>query len=213
MKLAVVGGTGFVGSHVVEEALTRAHEVTLITTDPGRIVPRPGLLPVGGDVYQARALATLFRGHEVVIGALDADWKNPNLYDEYLRGARAVLGGTREAGVERLLWVGGAGSLEVAPGVQLVDTPGFPAKFKAVALAARETLRLLQQERELDWALLSPAIRVEEGPRTAMYRTGKDAPVYGANRDSHISVRDLAVAVLDEVERPRHHRHRFTVGY
>ncbi len=109
--------------------------------------------------------------------------------------------------------MGGAGSLEVAPGVQLVDTPGFPAKFKAVALAARETLRLLQQERELDWALLSPAIRVEEGPRTAMYRTGKDAPVYGANRDSHISVRDLAVAVLDEVERPRHHRHRFTVGY
>lgn len=213
MRIVVVGGAGLVALPVIDEALARGHEVTWIARILEAVVPRQGLQAVAREVYRREELVNLVRGHDIVIGAFDVDWKNPNLYDEYVRGARSVLGATKEAGVARLLWVGGAGTLEVAPGVRLVDTPEFPAKFKAGALAAGEALRLLQEERELDWTVLSPPVHLDEGPRTALYRIGGDTPVYGANRDSHISARDLAVALLDEVERPRHHRHRFTVGY
>ncbi len=213
MRLVIIGGTGVVGSKVVDEALVRGHEVTMVVRAPEGIIPRPNLRPVAGDAHVPGPLVELFRGHDASVGAFHPEGTSPDLYDEYLRVARATLSATKQAGVPRLLWVGGAGSLEVAPGVQLVDTPEFPRKFKAGALAARETLRLLQQEHEVDWVVLSPAIHVEEGPRTAIYRTGGDAPVYGAHHDSHISVQDLAVAVVDELERPRHHRHRFTVGY
>lgn len=213
MRLVVFGGTGLIGAPVVTEALVRGHEVTMVTPTPEEIVPRPSLSLVAGDVRAPESLVGLLEEHDAAVSALRTDWENPNLYDDSLQEVRSLLIAARRAGVPRLLWVGGAGSLEVAPGVQLVDTPGFPRRFKAAALAARETLRLLQQERELDWVLLSPAIHLDEGPRTGIYRTGADVPVYGANRDSHISVRDLAVAVLDELERPRHHRRRFTVGY
>jgi uncharacterized protein len=213
MRLVVVGGEGYVGAAIVEEALDRAHEVTTVVPVGETVPPRPGLRLVPGRAQDARALTVAFEGEEVVVGALVADSSRPKLYDEHLEGARAIVQAVRHAGVARLLWVGGAGSLLVSPGVHLVDSPDFPVRFKPAGLAAREILRLLSQERDLDWTILTPPIHVEDGPRTGIYRTGADAPVYGANGDSHISFRDLAVAVVDELERPRHARHRFTVGY
>jgi uncharacterized protein len=213
VRLVVFGGTEPVGARVVDEALLRGHEVTMVTREPEAVVPRPSLFPVAGDARDSASLVGLLRGHDAAVSGFRADWENPNLYDDSLRAVRSILLAARQAGLPRLLWIGGPGSLEVAPGVQLVDTPGFPKNLRGGGLAARETLRLLQQERDLDWVLLTHAIRLEEGPRTGIYRTGGDSPVYGANRNSHISVRDLAVAVLDELERPQHHRRRFTVGY
>jgi uncharacterized protein len=213
VRLAVVGGLGLVGAPVVEEALVRGHDVTLVTADPARIAPRPRLASVRGDFADHGALGAAFVGQHVVVCVFQPEWDDPHLYDRYLGAARAVLDAVRKAGVPRLLWVGGAGALEASPGVLLADTPEFPARFRPLAFAARETLRLLVREREVDWTMLSPPIHVEEGQRTAIYRSGGDSPIYGAGGESHISAPDLAVAVLDEVERPRHSRHRFTVGY
>ncbi|MNY41610.1 hypothetical protein D3C86_1764400 [compost metagenome] len=119
----------------------------------------------------------------------------------------------KAASLKRLLVVGGAGSLFVAPGVQLVDTPEFPAEWKEGALGAREALRLLQAETSLDWTFLSPAILLEPGERTGAYRVGADAPLSTGEGPGRISAADLAVAILDEIERPQHLRKRFTVAY
>ena len=149
----------------------------------------------------------------MVVSAFNAGWKNPRLYDDHLRGTRSIIAGVKGSGVRRLLIVGGAGSLEVAPGVQFVYTPEFPLAWKAGALATREALHLIRAEHDLEWTFLSPPIQVEVGPGTALYRSGRDAPIVGAHRNSRISVADLAVAIVDEVERPRDVRERFTVGY
>ena len=213
MKVALLGGTGFVGSAVRAELLARFHEVTLFTRDPARVGPEERLSVVALDVFDADQVAARVRGHDIVVSAFNAGWKNPRLYDDYLRGTKSILQGVKRSGVRRLLIVGGAGSLEVAPGVQFVDTPEFPESAKAGALAAREALHLIRTERELEWTFLSPPIHLEKGPRTALYRSGRDTPIVGASQSSHISVADLAVALVDEVERPQHVRRRFTVGY
>lgn len=213
VKVALLGGTGFVGSAVRAELLTRGHVVTVFTRDPSRVVPEERLRAVALDVFNPDQVAARVRGHDVVVSAFNAGWKNPGLYDDYLRGTRAIVAGVKASEVRRLLIVGGAGSLEVAPGVQFVDTPEFPIAGKAGALAAREALHLIRTEHELEWTFLSPPIQVETGPRTALYRTGRDTPIVGANRNSRISVADLAVAIVDWVERPHHVRERFTVGY
>jgi hypothetical protein len=151
-----------------------------------------------------------------VLSAYNAGWNNPNLYHDFLAGSGAIQSAVKKAGVRRLLVVGGAGSLEVAPGVQLVDTPGFPAAYKPGASAARDYLDLLRQETDLDWTYLSPAILMHPGTsgiRTGQYRVGRDQPVFNAQGESRIGVEDLAVALLDEAEQNQFIRQRFTVGY
>ncbi len=151
-----------------------------------------------------------------MLSAYNAGWNNPNLYHDFLAGSGAIQSAVKKAGVRRLLVVGGAGSLEVAPGVQLVDTPGFPAAYKPGASAARDYLDLLRQETGLDWTYLSPAILMHpgtSGTRTGQYRIGRDLPVFNAQGESRIGVEDLAVALLDEAERNQFIRQRFTVGY
>ncbi len=217
MKIAIVGATGFVGSHLLAEALQRGYQVTAIVRDAARTPPaHPNLLIKQGDVLQTAELAGLLSGHAVVLSAYNAGWNNPNLYEEYLAGSRSIRDAAKKAGIRRLLVVGGAGSLEVAPGVQLVDTPGFPADYKPGASAARDFLNVLRQETDLDWTFLSPPILMHPGTsgiRTGQYRLGSDQPVYNALGESRIAVEDLAVALLDEVEREQFPRQRFTVGY
>ena len=148
-----------------------------------------------------------------MLSAYNPGWGHPELFDEFLRGSAAITAGVKQAGVARLLVVGGAGSLYVAPGVQLVDTPQFPAEWKAGALAAREALNRLRSEQELDWAFVSPPIQLEPGERSGQYRLGGEELLSDAQGQSRISVADLAVALVDELEAPRHHRERFTVAY
>ncbi|MCO5240781.1 MAG: NAD(P)-dependent oxidoreductase [Chitinophagaceae bacterium] len=217
MKLILIGATGFVGSAVLKEALNRGHKVTAIVRDPGKIsMQNDQLSVVRGNVMDTAALAEQIKGSEVVISAYNAGWNNPDLYNEFLKGSQSVQEATKRSGVKRLIVVGGAGSLFIAPGVQVVDTSEFPTDWKPGALAARDYLGLLQKEEQLDWTFLSPALEMHQGlprKRTGIYRTGSDNPVFDANNKSTISVDDLAVAIIDEAENAKHIRQRFTVAY
>lgn len=217
MKVALIGATGFVGSHLLKEALQRGHEVTAIVRDPAKLAEKnPQLKVVQGDISDVPQLAALLAGHDLVLSAYNAGWTNPNLYHDFIAGSEAIEAATMQAGVKRLLVIGGAGSLEIQPGLQLVDTPQFPAEYKAGATAARDYLNILKKNTQLDWTFFSPAIEMHQGittGRTGKYRIGTDSPVFDANNRSILSVEDLAIAVLDEVENKQFIRKRFTAAY
>jgi hypothetical protein len=217
MKIALIGASGFVGTAVLNEALARGHEVTAIARHPERVQKNHPLLHVKkGDVFDANALSSLLKGHDAVVSTFNPGWDNPNIYPDSMKGSAAIQEAVKKSGVKRFLYVGGAGSLEIAPGVQLVDTPQFPAEYKSGALAARDYLDILKKENVLDWTFLSPAILMHHGildGRTGEYRTGLDAPVFNDKKESRISVEDLALAIVDELEQGKFIRRRFTVGY
>lgn len=213
MKIALIGATGFVGSAVLNELLSRGHAVTALARHPEKFAARDGLAVVRADALDAAQVAAAVRGQDAIVSAYNPGWNEPRIYDLFGQGYDAILAGARQAGVKRLLAVGGAGSLEVAPGVQLVDTPEFPAEWKQGALAARDLLTRLRGETALDWTLLSPPILLAPGERTGRYRVGGDQPLPGeGGQPSGISVADLAVAIADEIDRPQHLRRRFTVA-
>ncbi|SPP66752.1 NAD(P)-dependent oxidoreductase [Nitrospira lenta] len=213
MKIALIGATGFVGTAILKEALDRGHDVTAIARHPEKLQPHPRLRPQKGDAYNPEEVARLVAGHDAVISAFNSGSSNPDLYNQQLKGTAAIITGVKEAGITRVLWVGGAGSLEIKPGVQLVDTPEFPKDWKQGALATREALNLLRKETILDWSFLSPSADLSPGQRTGRFRLGKDQLLTDANGKSHISTQDYAMAMIDEVEKPMHRRQRFTVGY
>lgn len=217
MKVALIGASGFVGAAVLKEALNRGHQVTAIVRHPEKIsVQNDRLSVVRGDVMDTAALAEQIKRSDIVISAYNAGWTNPDLYNEFLKGSQSIQEATKRSGVKRLIVVGGAGSLFITPGVQAVDTPGFPADWKPGASAARDYLSLLQKEDQLDWTFVSPALEMHPGTprqRRGVYRTGLDNPVFDSNNKSTISVDDLAVAIIDEAEDPKHIRRRFTVAY
>jgi len=213
MKIALIGATGFVGAVILQEALNRGHEVTAIVRNPEKLQAHPKLHAQKGDIYNEDEVARCAAGHDVVISAFNPGWSNPGIYDQQVKGTRAIINGVKKAGIKRLLFVGGAGSLEVKPGVQSVDLPGFPAEYKQGALATRETLTMLRQETGLEWSYLSPSADLSPGQRTGKFRLGTDQLLKDANGESRISVQDYAMAMIDEVEKPNHIRRRFTVGY
>jgi putative NADH-flavin reductase len=216
MKITLIGATGFVGSRLLREALTRGHQVTAIVRDPAKLTEtNDQLTVVTGDVNNPEQLAQQLAGHDVVINSFNAGWTNPNLYDDFLAGSRAIEKATEQAGVPRLFAIGGAGSLYL-DGQQLVDGPQFPANIKPGALAARDYLNELKQNTRLDWTFFSPAIEMHPGidtGRTGHYRLGTENPVFNGEGRSILSGEDLAVAVLDEIEQPKHSRQRFTAAY
>ena len=213
MKIALIGATGFVGSAILKEALDRGHEVTAIVRHPEKLTPHPKLHAARGDVYDIEEVARLVAGHDAVISAFNPGWTNPDIYEQQIKGTKAIIAGVKKAGIKRLLFVGGAGSLEVKPGIQSVDLPEFPKEWKQGALATREALRLLRQEPALEWSFLSPSADLFPGQRTGKFRLGSDQLLKDANGQSRISTQDYAMAMLDEVETPAHVRQRFTVGY
>lgn len=216
MKIALVGATGFVGSHVLAEALQRGHQVRALVRDPQKLAPRDHLQVVKADATDPAAIADAVTGHDVLVSAYNGPRGQEDFAARYLQGARAVIEGARRGRVPRLLWVGGAGSLEVAPGVQLVDTPQFPAEYRTEAKAARDALALLREEAALDWSFVSPAPLLAPGERTGRFRLGGDQVLMDSQDPSQpgrISVQDLAVAIVDELEKPAHTRRRFTLAY
>ena len=213
MKIALIGATGFVGSAILKEALERGHDVTAIVRHPDKLQAHPKLHAKKGDVYSADEVARLVSGHDAVISAFNPGWSDPEIYNHQVKGTESIIKGVKQAGVKRLLFVGGAGSLEVKAGVQSVDLPQFPAEYKQGALATRDALNMLRKETSLEWSFLSPSADLSPGQRTGKFRLGKDQLLKDAKGESRVSVEDYSVAMLDEVERPAHIRQRFTVGY
>ncbi|TDX01427.1 NAD(P)-dependent oxidoreductase [Dinghuibacter silviterrae] len=216
MNIALIGASGFVGSNLLTEALSRGHHVTAIVRNPEKItITHPNLTVKKGDATNPSELAALVSGHDLVLSAIN-DRQVPNQYDTYLNGSRAVLEGVKKSGVKRFIVIGGAGSLEIAPGVQLVDTPQFPEEYKREAQAARDFLNVVRKEDGLDWTFFSPAILMHQGikdGRTGKYRLGTDQPVFNEQGESRLSGEDLAVAILDEVDNKKFIRKRFTAAY
>jgi uncharacterized protein len=212
MKIALIGASGFIGSKLLNEALARQHQVSALVGHPEKLAARANLTVIGTDVLDQARLAEQLKGHDAVISAFSGHAQS-NTYDYYVQGIQSIIGATRQSGVARLLVVGGAGSLEVAPGLQMLDAPDFPAQWKATAEGARQALQLLRQEPELNWIMLSPSAMITPGERSGKFRLGLDQLLVDDQGQSRISVEDYAVAMLDELERPAHSRKRFTVGY
>ena len=213
MRVAIIGASGNIGSFICDEALARGHQVTAIVRHPEKITARnPRLTVVKADILKDK-VDELVKGHDAVISAYSPGRSNPDIYNEQIKGAKAIISGVKKSGIKRLLVVGGAGSLEVAPGVQLIDTMNLPEQVKGGVLATRETLYMLKKEKELEWTFLSPPSTIAPGERTGHYRVGKDQLIKNKDGESKISTQDYAVAMLDELEHPQHIRERFTVAY
>ena len=213
MKIALIGATGFVGSAILREALDRGHEVAAIVRNPDKLTPHAKLHPKRDDVYNEDEVARLVAGHDAVISAFNPGWTNPDIYNQQVKGTHSIISGVKKAGVKRLLFVGGAGSLEIKPSVQSVDTPEFPKEWKQGSLATREALNMLRKESGLEWSFLSPSADLSPGQRTGKFRLGTDQMLKDAKGESRISTQDYAMAMINEVENPKHIRQRFTVGY
>jgi len=213
MKVALLGATGFVGSALLKEVLNRGHIVTAIVRHPEKLEKREGLNAKAGDAYDTTSLATLIQGNDAIIRAFNPGWKNPNLYEDQVRGTASIIAAIKKAGIKRVLWVGGAGGLEVKPGVRVVDSPDLPSWVRPGSLATIDALDQLRKEPELEWSYLSPSAELKPGQRTGKFRLGNDQLLVDATGKSEISVQDYAVAMIDELERPAHVRRRFTVGY
>ena len=216
MKVALIGASGFVGTAILNELVSRGHQVTAIARDISKLEKNDLINPVQADILNESELINAVKGNEVVISSYNAGWTNPDLYNDFLKGSKAIQSAIKKSDVKRLFVVGGGGSLFIAPSVQLVDTEAFPAEWKSGALAARDYLNILKEEKELDWTFLSPAIEMHHGTsgiRKGTYRTGLENPVFDENNRSIISVEDTAVAIVDEIENPKHSRQRFTVAY
>ena len=214
MKIAIIGATGFLGKKLVSEFTNRNHQVTAISRN-SKDSDKDNLHYVAVDVLNIQELADVLRGHDVVVSAFNPGWTNPNIYADFLAGAKAIQEAVKLSGVKRLITIGGAGSLYLN-GSQLVDGADFPADFKQGATAAREYLDIIKEEKELDWAFFSPAIEMHPGittGRTGNYRLGLENPVFSAENRSILSGEDVAVVLADEVENPRHHQVRFTAAY
>lgn len=201
-KVALIGASGNAGSRILKELSDRGHSVTAIARDPGRIAALPHVTAVRGDLYDRAALAALLKGHDAVISAVFFTASDPDL----------LIGAVRDAGVARYLVVGGAGSLEVAPGQRLLDQPDFPAAYHPEASGGAAFLDKLRGATDLEWTFLSPSAMFVPGERTGQFRLGDDQ-LLSNEAGSSISFEDYAVALVDELETPRHVRARFTVGY
>ena len=203
MRIALIGATGNVGTKILAEAVTRGHQVTGIARNIGKLTAGDRVTPKQLDMADEQRLAEAFKGHDAAVVSVR---HNGNDVQHAFQAAKA-------AGVKRIVIVGGAASLEAAPGVRLIDTPGFPEAIKVEARPAAEALDRIREEQELEWSFVSPSIVLAPGQRTGKFRLGGEQVLKDEKGDSRISQEDLAVAIIDELEKPRHIRKRFTVGY
>jgi putative NADH-flavin reductase len=203
VKVSLIGATGNAGSRILAELARRGHRVTAIARHPEKVPRLDGVIAQKGDANRVDDLAALLRGHDVVVSSV-----------HFLDGqADNLIGAVRQARVPRYVVVGGAGSLDDGNGVRLIDAGGVPEPYQAESRAGCNFLDMLRQASDLDWTFLSPSAQFVPGERTAVFRIGADTALRDASGRSWISYEDYAVALVDEIERPRHSRRRFTVGY
>lgn len=214
-KVAVIGATGFVGKQVVNELSNRGYVVNAIARDSSKVEAKDNVAAISADVNNVEELAKVLEGNDAVINTFNAGWTNPNLYNDFLNGSKNIEKAVEESGVKRFITVGGAGSLFI-DGNQLVDGPDFPADIKPGATAARDYLNEIKKNETLDWTFFSPAIEMHQGTagvRKGTYRTALENPVFDADGRSILSVEDVAVALVDELEQNNFVKQRFTAAY
>jgi putative NADH-flavin reductase len=209
MNIVMFGATGTVGSRILDELVSRGHSVTAVIRDPAKLARHENVIGTAGDIFDAASVKESAEGADVVVSAYGPGSANP---DTLMKATASLLKGVEASGVKRLIVVGGAGSLEVAPGLQLVDTPQFPAEWKGLALAHRDALELIKAS-PLAWTSVSPAAYIHPGGRTGKFRTGLDQLIVDEKGNSEISAEDFAIALADEVENPQHIRQRFTAAW
>ncbi|WP_272526616.1 NAD(P)-dependent oxidoreductase [Providencia sp. PROV219] len=213
MKISIIGATGFVGRALVAEALLRHHQVTAISLHSNQLSQHAHLITAAGDITDIPWLTSRLKGQDVVISAFNGGWQNPNLYQDTVAGNLAILHAVQKSMVKRFIVVGGAGSLKTTAGIDLIDSPDFPAEIKPGAQAMREFKNQLQSIDSLDWTYVSPAAMLEEGERTETFRLGGNQLLMNGNTPAKISVEDFAVAILDEVNNSQFIRQQFTAAY
>ena len=215
-KVAVIGATGFVGTQVVKELANRGYFVNALARNTSKIEESENVKAVTADIYNTAELSEILKGNDAVISAFNPGWTNPNIFEDFLKGAESIEKAVEESGVKRFITVGGAGSLYIAEGLQLIDTPEFPAEIKPGAEAARQYLEMIKKNENLDWTFFSPAIEMHQGTagvRKGTYRTALENPVFDENGRSVLSVEDVAVALVDELENGKFVKQRFTAAY
>lgn len=214
-SVVLIGASGFVGNAILNELLSRGHKVTAVVRNPKKInVTNSKLEIVKTDVSDTNVMVEICKGKEAIISAYNPGWANPDIYEETLSNYPLILEAAKRSGAKRLLCVGGAGTLFCAPGLRVVDSGAIPdAIMDGVKSLGEFYLNTLMNEKTIDWIFFSPAGTLESGKRTGKFRLGKDDLIVDENGISHISVEDYAVAMVDELENPKHHYERFTIGY
>ena len=209
MHIALYGATGNSGSRILAELLSRGHEVTAIARTPSKLTAKPGLTVVEGNVDSAEAIASNIKGADAVVSAYAPPADDT---DQLLPVTEHFIQAVKQTGAPRLIIVGGAGSLEVAPGVTVIESGHLPAQWLAIAVSHAKVLDMIKKS-DINWTYFSPAGFFVPGERTGKFRLGTNQLIANEQGDSRISLEDYAIALVDELESPRHERERFTIGY
>lgn len=214
-NVLLIGATGFVGSAVLNELVSRGHKVTAVVRNIEKLAKSDLVDAVKEDVANADAIAKLAEGKDAIISAYNPGWTNPDIATLISENYPKILEAAKKSGVERLLIVGGAGTLFCAPGLRVVDSGAIPEEIMGgVRPLGDFYLNTLMNENDIDWVFFSPAgVFDQQGKKTGNYRLGKDDLIVDAEGNSHISVQDYADAMVNELEKPAHHKERFTIGY
>lgn len=216
MKIALIGATGFVGSAILKELSDRNHSIKAFARNIEANLGQKNVVGIPMNVNNTDKLVADLKGADIVISAFNAGWNNPNIYEDYMKGAKNIQEAVKKAGVNRFIVIGGAGSLYLDENKKVLDSPEFPEEIKQGALAVNDYFDFLGNEVDLDWEFFSPAIEMHQGTsgnRTGKYRLGLDNPVVDKKGRSVLSVEDLAVVIADEAEKQNFVRRRFTAGY
>jgi uncharacterized protein len=209
MNVVLYSPTGMIGTRVLNELVSRGHQVTAVARDPSKVTVHPGVNAVKGDIFDTPDVAAKTVGVDAVISAYGPGSGNVN---DLLKATSSLIAGLDQSGTKRLIFVGGAGSLLVGPGVDLIDSGHLPAEYKDIAIAHRDAKKLLR-ESDLDWTYFSPPGFIQPGQRTGNFRLGTDTLITDDKGNSSISAEDYAIALVDELEHPQHVHEQFTIGY
>lgn len=214
-NVLLIGATGFVGSAVLNELVSRGNKVTTVVRNIEKLAKSDLVNAVKEDVANVDAIAKLAEGKDAIISAYNPGWTNPDIATLIIENYPKILEAAKKSGVERLLIVGGADTLFCAPGLRVVDSGAIPEEIMGgVRPLGDFYLNTLMNENDIDWVFFSPAgVFDQEGKKTGNYRLGKDDLIVDAEGNSHISVQDYADAMVNELEKPAHHKERFTIGY
>ena len=209
VRVVLTGATGRAGSRILRELLARGHQIIAVVRDRGMFQPESGVAVALSNLSDSNQIAEIMRGADAVISAYGPP---PDNTDELIEVTKRLIDAVAGSGMNRFLMVGGAGSLEVAPGVSLSDSGKLPPEWMGIAKSHEEALDVLRSC-AIDWTCLSPAGFFEPGERTGKFRLGTDNLIVDGQGQSRISMEDYAIALVDELERPQHRRQRFSVGY